>query len=395
MVLKRPEKKEKEMTAVNPYSAAARRKMAVASKTRDPLSLSGTVKAGKVNTRTGNVVRSHTEPLVAGNGEFNAGNKKELMHAIATMYHAMQGGEASVTETPNAREVRAAREARVAEAWADKTGAAWEALGEVVGDEVWETLGREGFGRKTLMIKPLSKGETGRLRIRRKDVTSYFVTTNPNVVASQVRQYFVYPPEFYLIAMILAENKDIEQASGDLLEDKYQDGLEQILVGEDKVWLRLARAAAATSNDLFYFNTFTPTVFAQMMNQVARWGIPVTTAILAFDLWNDIIADTEFSSWFDPVSKHEIVLEGSLGSLMGVQLITDAFRYETLQVLSAGEIFFCGAPQTLGGITQRKELQTKAIDKYSQGKPERGWYMEQIEGMSMTNSRAIIRGQRV
>jgi len=176
---------------------------------------------------------------------------------------------------------------------------------------------------------------------------------------------------------------------------KYQDGLENVLVGEDKVWLRLGRAAAATSNDLFYFNIFTPTIFSQMVTQIARWGIPVTTAVLAFDLWNDIIADTEFSAWFDPVSKHEIVLEGTLGSIMGVQLITDAFRYETLRVLANGEVFFCGAPQTLGGITQRKELSTKAIDRYNLGKPERGWYMEQIEGMSMTNSRAIVRGQRV
>ena len=97
----------------------------------------------------------------------------------------------------------------------------------------------------------------------------------------------------------------------------------------------------------------------------------------------------------DPVSKHEIVLEGSLGSILGVQLITDAFRHDTLQVLSPGEVFFLGAPQTLGGITQRKELATQAIDKFNQGIPERGWFMEQIEGMSIVNSRAICRGQRV
>ena len=168
-----------------------------------------------------------------------------------------------------------------------------------------------------------------------------------------------------------------------------------MLVREDNVWLTLARQAAPTDNDLFFFNTFTPTVFSEMRTQVARWGIPVTTAILAFDLWNDIIADTEFSSWFDPVSKHEIVLEGSLGSLLGVQLITDAFRHETLKVLDAGEVFFLGAPQTLGGITQRKDLMTQAIDKYNQGKPERGWFLEQIEGMSIVNSRALTRGQRI
>jgi hypothetical protein len=316
------------------------------------------------------------------------------MQAVSTLYTLMKSGEVE-TATVSDHEVRAAKAHRLEEAWNDRTNQAWQALGEVIGDEIWQTLGREGFARKTLLLKPLGKGETGRLRVRKKDVVSFFVTANPNVIASQVRQMYVYPPEFYMIANILIEDKEIEQASGDLLDDKYQDGLEQILVREDNVWLTLARQAASTSNDLFFFNTFTPTVFSEMRTQVARWGIPVTTAILAFDLWNDIIADTEFSSWFDPVSKHEIVLEGSLGSLLGVQLITDAFRHETLKVLSEGEVFFLGSPQTLGGITQRKELATQAIDRYNQGIPERGWFMEQIEGMSIVNDRALTRGQRI
>lgn len=89
------------------------------------------------------------------------------------------------------------------------------------------------------------------------------------------------------------------------------------------------------------------------------------------------------------------MLEGSLGSLLGVQLITDAFRYETLKVLDPGEVFFLGAPQTLGGITQRKELMSQSVDKYNQGIPERGWFQEMIEGMSIVNSRALTRGQRI
>lgn len=382
------------MSAVNPYSAASRRQVAIAQRNGSPIAGNHAVTAARMNPRTGTLIRSHAEPLVGNNGEFNANNKADLMQAIAALQRAVGTGAVQQV-TANAKEVKAAREKRVNEAIADKSGSAWQALGEVIGDEVWETLGREGFSRKTLLLKPLGKGETGRLRIRRKDVVAYFVTSDPNVVASQVRQNYIYPPEFYLLAHITVEDKEIEQASGDLLDDKYQDGLEQILVEEDKVWLNLARTAAPTSNDLFFFNTFTPTVFSEMRTQVARWGIPVTTAVLAFDLWNDIIADSEFSGWFDPVSKHEIVLEGSLGSILGVQLITDAFRYETLRVLSPGEVFFLGAPQTLGGLTQRKELATESINKYSQGKPERGWFMEQIEGMAITNSRALVRGQRV
>lgn len=245
------------------------------------------------------------------------------------------------------------------------------------------------------MIRPLGKGETGRLRVRKKDVVSYFVTTDPNIVASQVRQSYVYPPEFYLAAKIVMEDREIEQSSGDLLQDKYEDGLEQILVAEDKVWLNLSRTAASATNDIFFFNTFTPTVFSQMRTEVARWGIPVTTAIVAYDIWNDILTDAEFSAFVDPVTKHEIVLEGSIGSFFGVQFITDGYRAETLRVLSDGEVFMLGAPQTLGGITVRKDLMTKSIDLYNQGKPERGWFLESIEGMSIVNSRALTRGQRV
>ncbi len=388
-------------TQVNPYSAAGKRKIAVASRSGAPLGLGEGVEVprGQFGANRSGSPRMSGTPLVGRNGEFNANNKHEVMQAISTLHTLFQSGqvEARYADADPARlkEVRAARAARVEEAYADRSGQAWQALGEVIGDEIWQTLGREGFARKTMLLKPLGKGETGRLRVRKKDVVAFFVTANPNVIASQVRQFYVYPPEFYLIANIVIEDKEIEQASGDLLDDKYQDGLEQILVREDNVWLTLARAAAPTSNDLFFFNTFTPTVFSEMRTQVARWGIPVTTAILAFDLWNDIIADTEFSSWFDPVSKHEIVLEGSLGSLLGVQLITDAFRHETLKVLAEGEVFFLGAPQTLGGITQRKELMTQSIDRYNQGIPERGWFMEQIEGMSLVNDRALTRGQRI
>jgi hypothetical protein len=352
-------------------------------------------KAGRT-TRAGTVIQSNTESAVAGNGEINAGSKRELMQAISSLQRAVAVGDvrqASAQEQYG--DVVSARRELVEAAYADKNGEGWQVLGEVIGEEIWETLGREGFARKTLLIKPLGKGETGRLRVRRKDVISFFATSDPNVIASSVRQYYIYPPEFYMIAHITIEDKEIEQASGDLLDDKYQDGLEQIMVNEDNVWRNLVNAAAGASNDLFLFNTFTPTVFSTMRTQIARWGIPVTGAVIAFDLWDDIIADTEFSTWFDPVSKHEIVLEGSLGSILGVNLITDAFRHDTLQVLQPGEVYFVGAPQTLGGITQRKELATESINKYNQGKPERGWFMETIEGMSIVNSRAVTRGNRV
>lgn len=244
--------------ARNPYLA----RPAYVGRNGDKLT-DGGAKAARVNARSGTLVQSSNESLVAGNGEINASSKRELMQAIASLQRMVQTGEVrQATPQEQYGDVVTARRELVEAAYADKNGEGWQVLGEVIGEEIWETLGREGFARKTLLIKPLGKGETGRLRVRRKDVISFFVTSDPNVIASQVRQFYIYPPEFYLIAHITIEDKEIEQASGDLLDDKYQDGLEQIMVREDNVWRNLVNAAAGASNDLFLFNTFTPTVFS-------------------------------------------------------------------------------------------------------------------------------------
>lgn len=332
-----------------------------------------------------------TSRLSDSNGEINAVSKQDLFKAVQALAAAVKQGDYE-EKTANAPELEARKKELVTAAIEDNDGAAWKALGEVIGDEVFETMGRQAFAAKTLIHKPLARGEIGRIRIRKKDVLTFFATRNPEVIASQVRQFYVYPPEYYLVGRVLIEDAEIEQASGDLLDDKYQDGLEQQLRQQDLVWKRLVDASATAYNNSFLFNTFTPTVFASMQNQIMRWGIPVHMAIIAFDIWPDITADTEFSTWFDPVSKHEIVMNGYLGNILGTQIHTDGFRYETLQVLNQGEVYFVGAPANLGAITRRKDLSTAPINLHLLGRPERGWFFEQIEGMSIVNSRAVVKG---
>jgi len=369
----------------NPYSG---KRMWVHAKTGNE---AGSAPRPYIN-KSGNVAFANTR-LSDNSGEINAVNKKDLLSAIQALAMAVQGGNYE-TVTVAAPELEARKRELVTAAIQDKDGAAWTAMGEVIGDEVFETMGREAFAAKTLIHKPLSRGEVGRIRIRKKDVICYFATRNPEVVASQVRQFYVYPPEYYLVGRVLIEDAEIEQASGDLLDDKYQDALEQIQRQQDLVWKRLVDASATTYNDSFLFNTFTPTVFASMQNQVMRWGIPVHMAIIAFDIWPDITADTEFSTWFDPVSKHEIVMNGYLGNILGTQLHTDGFRYETLKVLEPGEVYFLGAPANLGAITRRKDLATAPINLHLLGRPERGWFLEQIEGMTIVNPRAVVKGRK-
>ena len=369
--------------AVNPYT----KKTVVLTKSGNELS-EGKTSLG-ISPKNGRV-EAGLGSFEDKNGEINAGSKKELLHRIMALSKAASDG--SVQEQHEFAQKRAEL---VEAAMADHTGETWRVVGEVLGDEILETMGRDGFLRKVLMRKDLKKGEIGRLRIRKKDVLAFYATTDSGTVSSQINQYYLFPSEFYTKAHILIEDRELEQAPGDLLDDKYIDGLEQLMVKEDQILRQLLVTAAPSYNDVVGFSTFTPTVFAESRTQIQQWANPCTTGLLAIDLFNDIVSDPEFSTYFDPVSKREIIMSGSLGSFFGVNLITDGFRYETLQVLQPGEFFFLSAPNVVGAQTVRKDVTTAPINLYLIGKPERGWYMQKIMGMAIGNGRSVVHGVRV
>ena len=340
------------------------------------------------------------ERIVANNGELNASSKQELMTQIATLVDGVRSGvvarnDETVMSSEERRSVVAERQAQLEEALADKTGEKWMALGETITEEIYEALGREGFTRKILGFKPVKRGDVARIAIRKKDVLAYYIAhTEPQVVATFVRQNYFTPPDSYLLARIQIDNLELELADTDLLEHKYNDGLEQILREEDKRTKSLLDAAAVGYNDLVFFNAFTPSVFQSMRTQIARWTIPVANALISVDLWNDILADTEFASYYDPVSKHQLIMEGVLGSFFGVTLMTDGFRYETLQVLNPGEVYFLGTPKALGVVMERKPLTVENTTGAIVGQPWRGWFMEQIESITVLNGRSVVKGSR-
>lgn len=372
----------------SPYSNKSRRVMAGT----DVPAVSEDGLRGGVRTASG--VRESALPAFGSNGELNAGSNKELMQVMAKIASDAGSGAIKTASNMTAQE-RLARAEEVYSSYHDKSGEKWQVLGEVISDEIWETLGRQGISRKWFSVMNLNKGETARVRVRKKDILAWQVTSDVNIQESRIRQDYLYPAEYYLTAHIMIEDKEIEQASADILDEKFQDGLEAIMVREDNVHRDLMVQSASLFNSLVYFTTFTPAVLASMRTQVQRWQLPPVTLTIAVDIWEDIIADTDFVRWFDPVHRHELILEGRLGSLLGMEIITDGFRYDTLRVLQEGEVFVNASPMTLGTIAQRKALDAVAINKYNDGRPARGWFMQQLQASVLGNARAFCRGSRI
>lgn len=338
------------------------------------------------------------EPLVGSNGEFNAGNKREVMQAIATLMGASARGEVKEVTASIKQEHadKLAQRQALASTMLSTEAASQQALAEVVGESVYETLGRAGFARKFLQTAPLAQGDIHRIPVIQPDVTSFYSTENINVPETSIRQRVLQPRPFVISNNVLIDNLELTISPVDLLDIKYNQALEQQLVGEDRVFTNLLDLSASEYNEPVFFSTLTPTVLASLRNQIdTQGGIPVGGLLVAADLWADIISDSEFQNFYSPIEKHEIVLTGRLGTLMGMDIVTDGFRIKNLQVLKPGSAYVLGIPDLLGVIGQYGEMSVTAIDQRVIGKSKRGWFIENTIDMSVVNSRAVVKGQRL
>jgi len=337
------------------------------------------------------------EPIVASNGEINASNKVDLMKGIAQLMALASAGDIKSTHEEKAVASMAEQKQVLAEAvTAGVHSDAFMALGETMAAQVNETLGREGFSRKLLQFRQLSNGDVLKVRLRKRDTLAFVTTSNPNVIASVARQQFAIPDMFNLSCNVNIEKIEMAQDTGDLLQDRYEDALEQMMCAEDRVFLKLAREASGSYNTPFGFSDFTPTVCSSMRTAIqSNGGIPVTQMLISFDIWNDIIAQPEFTAWYSEIAKHELVLEGNLGTLMGMNIITDGYRIDTLKVLPERTVYMFGAPETLGVIGQWGDMSVDSVNKANDGQARVGWFISAIEAMCLGNARAIVRGQKL
>jgi len=334
------------------------------------------------------------EQMVGNNGEINASSKNDLAKQIAKLIGVAQHTEV-MTETAavQRQELAKAHKEAVTAAFSDKQ--AHKELGEVMAQELYQAANREGFMRRFLARQELAQGQFPQIRMRNKDTVA-IVSSSPSKIQSQIiRDKLFFPPEFYINSRPFIEQREINQSVGDVLEEKYIEGLEGIMVQEDRTFIALATGSVNISNPLTTIvGTMNPAGLATLRNQVTRWDIPVAGWLIANDIWNDIIGDSSFSALIDPVSKHELLLTGQLGTVIGMSVYSDAFRHPQHKVLNQGDMYVFGDPVNLGIYTDRGGVDSQPIDGSIEQIPGRGWWLSESVSILVANSRAVAKAHR-
>lgn len=335
------------------------------------------------------------EHAVGRNGELNASSKRDLFNRQMQFLAKASAGEVVADAVFAAKEsdLKTNRELLVA-AFNDRQ--VQTVLGERMAESLYITCNRQGFMRKYLAEITVEQGAVPRFPLRTKNVTAVY-STSPTKIESQItRDKWFTPPELSVVTRPFVTQNELNQSAGDVLQEKYVEATEAIMVAEDRLWYNQVNSLVGVDNNLSIISgQLTPYTFAQVMTNVTRWGLKAPHVLLATDIYQDIIGNSEFYSAVDPVARHELLLTGELGVMYGCTITSDAYRHPEHKVLGAGEFYVISDAQNHGAYSDRGGLQSQPTDIVVEKVPGRGWVLHESLAVSVANSRSVAKGLRV
>mgnify|MGYP006865025458 CR=1 FL=1 len=329
---------------------------------------------------------------LSSNGEINAHDRNELMQNIGKLMAMASAGQ--IVEAPQ-EDAMTSEEFRDLIAQANSNLADWAALGAAISDRIVEQADRAGFMRNLAVGNNLKQGEYPRIPMFRHEVQAV-VSTSPTQMGYQlIRDRQFTPAEYEVKSAVRVSQLELDQSSGDLLRDIRDQAMEAVMVAEDRIWKRAVDATVGRVNDISYISgELTPKMLASLSEQVSGWNLPATKAIISNDFWKDIIGNSEFSSFLDPVSKYDLVMNGKIGTLIGMELMTDGFRPENQRVLDKGEIYVVSDPEHHAAFSTRG-IRSTPTDGANQGETNKGWLISQSISFLVGNVRSVAKGKRI
>jgi hypothetical protein len=329
---------------------------------------------------------------LASNGEINASDKKDLIQSIDKIMSLSSKG-AIRQESISTSDQKRADQDLIAQANSDP--AYWEALGANIAEAIQDQSERRGFLRNFALGNNLRQGEIQRVPMPRHEVQAVVATSPTEMGYQLIRDRYYTPAEFEIKGNVRVSQLELDQSGGDMMRDIRDQAMESIMVAEDRLLKKAADRTVGRANEITYIGgELTPKALANIQEQVSAWNLPASKALFAVDFWKDVIGNSEFSTMLDPVSKYDLVLNGKIGTLIGLELVTDAFRPENQKVLDKGEIYVVSDPEHHAAYSTRG-IRSTPTDGANAGETTKGWLMSENFSFVLANIRSVAKGIRI
>lgn len=334
------------------------------------------------------------ERMIGANGEINANSRADLIAQVAMLIEASANGQIDDTAAGTPISSKERSEILCA-AFNDRTGSQWNELGASIAGTLTKSAERDGFMRKLLKEEEAVMGQPIRVRVRRKSITALASAGSGNVYPIIARDDYYYPAEITISANVRIERRELNQGSSDILNEKFLEANEQIMVEEDRNVIATFRKTVGITHPLqTLVGGLSVASFTHMISLIESFNIPVATCVMASDYKNDLIASPSFGTYYDPVTKYELLQQGFLGRILNIDLISDATRHPTLKVLNQGEMFLLSDPINLGAYATRGPVESQEVNEANLGSNARGFFMSEEIATLVHNPRSVVVARR-
>ena len=337
-----------------------------------------------------------------GDGTISAYSKREALDKINEIAATLSSGTQVLTEREAelAASEQAAedRRARMDTVYAISKGSASvrEEAGNRAAQElagaINESVSRIGFLRSLVVHAQVDMGEKPEIYIQRKNVITA-VASGPAAVRLQiVRDNSLCPPEVDISTRLMIEGAHINRTKRDLLAEKYEEGVEHVLVSEDTLWKKAAdNLVSQGDNDAVHTGDLTSRAIGVGMDLLMSRNMPLEAILFASNMFVQLTTGREFEEMIEPTTRLEIIRTGKLGTYYGAQVLTDGFREERLKVLDRGDTYFVSNPQLHGEFTDRGGVTSQALGPAETGINGAGWHINEAFSIGLVNHRSVAR----
>lgn len=325
------------------------------------------------------------ERAIGANGEINADSKRDLLQKQMALMIAHAN---SVFVTDKTAAGLEAANALVEAALTDVE--AHKLIGEQFSDEVYMYTNRNGFARRALSRIELRQGMLAWVPMKRKGATIVYATSptsHGTVVATDLR---IGPPEFNVTARPAFRRPDAVGGGGMNAAEAFIMGIEAVMVAEDRLWLRLVREAAklAGNTQAIKYADFSGRSFVDIERPLTQNRLMTSIVYMAGDVWNSAISKESIYNLIDPVSNVDLLLTGTVGSIFGKHIVTDAHRRPEHKVFSAGDFFTVAEPLSHGSYSDRNGLMSMPCDPTENGN-QANWVMYESLTMAISDEQSV------
>lgn len=334
--------------------------------------------------------------LSSSTGEINASGFKDLLQQQQALMTALASGQiVAVNEGQKTFASMSNAEKRDILQAAHADSQLWESLGATISEDVREQQTRQGFMSSLVMINELRQGEAPRVPMPRHDVQAVIATSPTQMGYQLIKDRYFFPQEFELKANVRVSELDLGQATHDLLDHAYGQALEAMVTGRDRIWKRAADMTVGVANNITLISgRLTPAVIGALRTQVTDWNLPATKALIANNFWEDIIAEPQWADALTPVAQYELVMTGKVGTLYGLELMTDGYRPENQRVLDRGDIYVVSDRENHGVLNVRGGITSRPTSGENVGETTKGWLLNEIMSFVLANPRSVAKAKR-